>query len=300
MTTSPQPIEFLSKGLRCRGLKYLPPGHGAGERQPCIVLAHGFSAVKEMYFTDYAQTFSQAGFVAMVFDYRFQGESEGEPRGQIFPWEQIEDFRNAITFAQQQPEVKADMIGMFGSSYSGGHAICLAALDRRLKCVACQVPLIDGWTNFQAIVPRAAGAEMLKALEQDRVARYQTGQVNYLPVVAADNNAVLNTSDAYQWFTATHQSKAPRWENRVTVESVEQFIEYSPAAYLTRISPTPFLMMVADHDVLTPTDVAIAAFGRMGEPKKLAILPGGHFDAYVAGFAQSSGHAIAWFKQWMM
>ncbi len=300
MATSAQPIEFLSEGLRCRGLKYLPPGHRPGERHPCIVLAHGFSAVKEMYFTDYAQAFSEAGFAAIVFDYRFQGESEGEPRGRIFPWEQIEDFRNAISFAQGQADVKADAIGMFGSSYSGGHAICLAALDRRLRCVACQVPLIDGWTNFQAIVPRAAGAQMLKALEQDRVARYQTGQVNYLPVVAADNNAVLNTSDSYQWFTTTHQSRAPRWENRVTVESVEKFTEYSPAAYLTRISPTPFLMMVAENDVLTPTDVAIAAFGRMHEPKKLAILPGGHFDAYIAGFAQSSGNAIAWFKQWMI
>jgi hypothetical protein len=140
---------------------------------------------------------------------------------------------------------------------------------------------------------------MLKALEQDRLARYGTGQVNYLPVVAADNNAVLNTSDSYEWFTATHKAKAPRWENRVTVESVEKFIEYSPAAYLTRVSPTPFLMMVAEQDVLTPTDVAIAAFGRMLEPKKLVILPGGHFDAYVAGFARSSGAAIDWFRQWL-
>jgi dienelactone hydrolase len=98
-----QPIEFMSKGLRCRGLKFAPAGASGGEKRPCIVLAHGFSAVKEMYFTDYAQAFSKAGFVAVVFDYRYQGESEGEPRGQIFPWEQIEDFRNAITFAQMLP-----------------------------------------------------------------------------------------------------------------------------------------------------------------------------------------------------
>jgi len=300
MTTTPQAIEFLSQGLRCRGLKYVPSTHRAGDRHPCIVLAHGFSAVKEMYFTDYAQAFSEAGFVAIVFDYRFQGESEGEPRGRIHPWEQIEDFRNAITFAQLEGDVLAEAIGMFGSSYSGGHAICLAAIDRRLKCVACQVPLIDGWTNFQAIVPRAAGADMLKGLAQDRVARYKTGEVNYLPVVAADNNAVLCTSDSYEWFTTTHEKRAPRWENRVTVESVEKFIEYSPAAYLARVSPTPFLMMVAESDVLTPTDVAVAAFSRMHEPKKLVILPGGHFDAYVAGFAQSSENAIAWFRQWLM
>jgi pimeloyl-ACP methyl ester carboxylesterase len=154
--------------------------------------------------------------------------------------------------------------------------------------------------TFQAVVPHAAGAEMVKALAQDRIARYKTGEVNYLPVVAADNNAVLNTSDSYEWFTTTHQKRAPRWENRVTVESVEKFIEYSPAAYLARVSPTPFLMMVAESDVLTPADVAIAAFSRMHEPKKLVILPGGHFDAYVAGFAQSSENAIAWFRQWLM
>src|SRR5262249_25727296 len=213
---------------------------------------------------------------------------------------QIEDFRNAITFAQLQGEVNADAIGMFGSSYSGGHAICLAALDRRLRCVAGQVPLIVGCTHFQASAPRAGVAPMLQPLDQDRVGRYQTGQVTYLPVVAADNNAVLNTSDSYEWFTTTHEKRGPRWENRVTVASVEKFIEYSPAAYLARISPTPFLMMVAENDVLTPTDVAIAAFGRMLEPKKLAILPDRHFDASVAGFAQSSENAIAWFRQWLM
>src|SRR5581483_1632030 len=69
-----QPIEFMSKGLRCRGLKYVPAGLKSGEKRPCIVLAHGFSAVKEMYFTDYAEAFSKAGYVAVVFDYRYQGE----------------------------------------------------------------------------------------------------------------------------------------------------------------------------------------------------------------------------------
>ncbi|HZR02387.1 MAG TPA: alpha/beta hydrolase [Burkholderiales bacterium] len=294
-----QPIEFMSKGLRCRGLKYVPAGLKSGEKRPCIVLAHGFSAVKEMYFTDYAEAFSKAGYVAVVFDYRYQGESEGEPRGQIFPWEQIEDFRNAITFAQMQPEVDPEKIGVFGSSYSGGHVICVGALDRRVKCVAGQVPLIDGWANFQAIVPRAAGAGMLKYLESDRIERYKTGKVNYLPVVAPDNNAVLNTSDSYKWFTETHQKKAPRWENRVTVESIEKFIEYSPAVFLPRLSPTPFLMMVAENDILTPTDVAVAGFELAREPKKLVILPGGHFDAYVNGFPISSGNAIEWYKRWL-
>lgn len=297
--SQPIAVEFKSKGLRCRGLKYLPPSYVSGTRLPCVVLAHGFSAVKEMYFTDYAEAFSKAGFAAIVFDYRFQGESEGEPRGQIFPWEQIEDFRNALSFAASQAEVDAGRLAVFGSSYSGGHAICLAALDRRVRCAACQVPLIDGFTNFQSIVPRAAGEGMQKLLLQDRAQRYQAGAVNYLPVVAADNNAVLNTSDSWTFFTETQARRSTRWENRVSIESVEKFLEYSPAAYLERVSPTPFLMMVAENDILTPTDVALRGFARMLEPKKLVMLPGGHFDAYVAGFSLSSGSAIDWYRRWL-
>lgn len=242
-------------------------------------------------------TSAKTGFAVVLFDYRYQGDSDGEPRGQIFPWEQIEDFRTAITFATKQPEMDGDRVGIFGSSYSGGHVICIGALDRRVKCVVAQVPLIDGWANFQAIVPRAAGEGMLQALEADRVARYESGAVNYLPVVAEDNNSVLNTTESYEWFTQTHKKMAPNWENQVTFESIEKFIEYYPGVYLPRISPTPLLIMVATRDTLTPTDISLRAFEAANEPKKLAILPGGHFDAYVAGFPHSSGHATAWFKE---
>ena len=79
--------------------------------------------MKEMYFTHFAEHFCKNGFAVVLFDYRYQGDSDGEPRGQIFPWEQIEDFRTAITFASKQPEVDGDRVGIFGSSYSGGHVI---------------------------------------------------------------------------------------------------------------------------------------------------------------------------------
>ena len=63
------------------------------------------------------------------------------------------------------------------------------------------------------------------------------------------------------------------------------------------ISPTPLLMVVSENDGLTPTDLAIEAYGRAMEPKKLEIIPGGHFDAYTVGFERSSTLALNWFKQ---
>jgi quinolinate synthase len=73
------------------------------------------------------------------------------------------------------------------------------------------------------------------------------------------------------------------------------FWEYEPGAYLPYVSPTPLLMVVARGDVLCVSDLAIEAFENAREPKKLVILPGGHFDAYVAGFEEASTAATEWF-----
>lgn len=62
--------------------------------------------------------------------------------------------------------------------------------------------------------------------------------------------------------------------------SIEAFREYLPSAHIQHISPTPLLMTVADNDVLTPTDLALEAYSRALEPKRLHLLPGGHFEAY--------------------
>lgn len=62
--------------------------------------------------------------------------------------------------------------------------------------------------------------------------------------------------------------------------SIEAFREYFPAAHIHHISPTPLLMTVAENDHLTPVDLAIDAYSRALEPKKLHILPASHFEAY--------------------
>ena len=81
----------------------------------------------------------------------------------------------------------------------------------------------------------------------------------------------------------------------MTLQSVELFTEYEPGAYIEWISPTPFMMVVAAGDHLTVSDEALAAFGRALEPKKLVLLTGGHFDAYVKDFESASGNARDWF-----
>ena len=289
-------IDFDAEGVTLRGWFY--PADGAGGTAPTIVMAHGFSAVKEMYLDSYAEVFAAAGLNALVFDNRNFGASDGEPRQEIDPWAQVRDYRHAITYAGTLTEVD-DRIGVWGSSYSGGHVLVAAAIDRRVKAVACQVPMVSGHDNFRALVRADLIAGFQGGFNADRAARYRGDPPAMVPVVAEDPMApcALPTADSWQWFSETGKTRATSWRNEVTLRSVEMFSEYEPVAYLPYISPTPLLMMPAVGDHLTPCDLAVAAYEKAREPKKLIILPGGHFDAYVKGFADSSGPARDWFVQ---
>ncbi len=289
-------IEFDSDGVTLRGWYYRARSGGT---TPTIVMCHGFSAVKEMYLDKYAEVFSDNGFNALVYDNRNLGASDGLPRGEITPWQQIDDFRNAITFAETLEGTDVNRIGIWGSSYSGGHALVVAAQDRRVKCVSTQVPVVDGDANFRQLV-RADFVDGARAgFDADRRARFNGAEPTMIDIVNEDPMApsALPTPDSYEWMVGTQQLRADAWVNSCTLRSVERFAEYQPGAYLRLIAPTPLLVCVAKNDVLTPTGVTLAGFQDAREPKKLVVLPGGHFDAYVKGFDISSQVQLEWFTE---
>jgi fermentation-respiration switch protein FrsA (DUF1100 family) len=287
-------------GTTLRGWHYLPERQSG--RVPTIVMAHGFSAVKEMYLDRFAEVFAAAGLAALVFDNRNFGQSEGAMRQEIDPWQQIRDYRDAITFAETLEETDSGRTGIWGSSYSGGHVLVLGATDRRVKCVASQVPLISGHRNARRLIRSDMWAAVQGMFENDRRNRYQGRPPAMIPVVAEDPMApaALATPDSWTWFTETGRSRAPNWRNEVTLRSVEMFTEYEPGAYIRYVSPTPLLLVVALKDHLTVADEALAAYEQALEPKRLVTLKGGHFDAYVADFEVASGAARDWFVQHLM
>jgi fermentation-respiration switch protein FrsA (DUF1100 family) len=293
-------VEFDAEGVTLRGWFY--PAEGASSAAPTIVMAHGYSAVKEMYLDKYAELFSANGLNALVFDNRNFGDSDGTPRQEIDPVAQVRDYRHAITYATTLPETDTSRIGVWGSSYSGGHVLVVAAIDRRVKAVVSQVPLVSGYDNLRALVRADFIDGFRQQFDEDRLARFKGDPPAMVPVVAEDPlaPAALPTPDSWQWFTETSKLRAPNWKNEVTLRSVEMLAEYNPIDYIDQISPTPLLLLPAQNDVLTPTHLAIGAYGRAREPKKLALLPGGHFDAYVKGFEASSDPALSWFLEHLL
>lgn len=293
-------VEFDSDGVTLRGWYYRAAGTPASA--PVIVMCHGFAAVKEMYLDRYAEVFSAGGHNVLVYDNRNLGASDGTPRGEIDPMRQVDDFRNAITYAETLPGVDRDRIGIWGSSYSGGHALVVGALDRRVKAVVSQVPVVDGDANFRQLV-RADFVDGARAgFDDDRRARFHGQEPVMIDVVNEDPMApsALPTPDSHRWFIGTQQLRAPGFVNRCTLRSVERFADYQPGAFIRLIAPTPLLMCVAHNDVLTPTRIALDGFQSAREPKKLVVLPGGHFDAYVDGFAVSSAVQLDWFTQHLL
>jgi uncharacterized protein len=295
VTMTRRDIEFDAEGVTLRGWFY--PAQGATGSAPTVVMAHGFSAVKEMYLDSFAEVFSAAGLGALVFDNRNFGASGGEPRQEIDPWAQVRDYRHAITYATTLPEVDPARIGIWGSSYSGGHVLVVGAIDRRVKAVVGQVPLISGHDNLRALVRADFIAGFREMFDADRLARFQGKEPAMVPVVDEDPLApcALPTPDSWSWFSETGMNRAPAWRNEVTLRSVEMFTEYEPVSYMPYISPTPLLLLVAAGDHLVPAELAIAGYEQAREPKKIIIMPGGHFDAYVKGFEAASGPARDWF-----
>jgi fermentation-respiration switch protein FrsA (DUF1100 family) len=291
-------IEFDAEGATLRGWFYRPDD--ADGEVPCVVMAHGFSAIKEMHLDDFAEVFCDAGLACVVYDNRGFGASDaapGRPRQEIDPWEQIRDYQHAITYAQLRPDVDADRIGVWGSSYSGAHVYVVAAIDRRVKAVCGQVPLISGRRAFEMFIRIDNWDPTWELLAADRLARARGEDPAMMPVVDEDPTApsALPTPDSYEFFSAY---EGTAWKNEVTLRTIEMFQGYEPGEYLKLIAPTPLLMVVAPNDRLVAGAVACAAFETAAQPKKLVLVPGGHFDAYVGrGFEISSGAARDWFVE---
>jgi uncharacterized protein len=295
-------VAFKSEGEQCRGWLYVPEQLPSFVKAPAIVMANAITAVKEMVLPGYAERFAAAGYVCLAFDFRFLGASGGNPRGQIFASEQIDDLRNAISWLSLQPEVDPNRIGAWGASFGGAHVLHLSAFDRRIKAAVATAPSMRASDTMVQFMGRAGLIGILGFLGWERTNRYQRGAVSTMKAVSdGRENAMLPNPEAFEFYTRLARSVAPRWSNQVTVESLEKLLEYDPAQSIELISPTPLLVVAGENDRTQPPNAVAQAFERAGEPKKLVTVACGHTDLLdKAEFVdQAAGAAIDWFKRYL-
>jgi uncharacterized protein len=288
-------VEFASCGTILKGVLIKP--RGTTTPLPCVIMAPGMAGVKEGSILKYAEYFARGGFAVVAYDNINFGESGGAPRQEADPQLQRRGYRDAITFASLRPEIDGSRIGVFGTSYSGGNVLEVAAHDRRVKCVVSQIPTISGFRAFQRMRIDAR-AELLKWQDEDRAARYAGEPPRTIKAVSNDPNerCVMPGLAAYEYFMEQARI-APNWKNTVTLRSLDLYRGLDNGVFTRWISPTPLMMIIALNDELIGPDLALDAYEQAREPKKLVLLPGNHFSPYDADFALTSNEARDWFTR---
>lgn len=128
-------MEFYSNCYRLAAALYLPDDYEEGQKLPCIIPNSGYMGLNEIYPALFARALTKRGFACFGFDYRGFLDNGG-PAGVCKLDEQVEDIRNAVTFAGTLAEVDTDRIGLLGWGMAAGLVARAAELDCRVKAVA--------------------------------------------------------------------------------------------------------------------------------------------------------------------
>jgi fermentation-respiration switch protein FrsA (DUF1100 family) len=297
MAWTSQQVSYRVGSEKICGSLYLPERKGTG-LFPCVLLGHGWGMVAGGDLEDYAKAIVARGIAALTFDYRNLGKSEGLPRQHLDPNRQIEDFRAAVSFVRSLSEIDGTRIGIWGSSYGGGHALSVAAMDPRIACVVSQVPTISGWRTAKGRMTPEAWDEQWKALIADRERVFTGAEGAIQKTVSADPAERVSYPDRASHDYMTAQGKrCPEWKNFTTLASIELARHYEPGAFLYRITRTPVLMIIATQDITTPHQLQREAFAALRTTKKLLEVDGGHYTVYQEHFDQTSKAAADWFEE---
>ena len=295
-TTIISEVSFISGNTLVRGWLYKPVQTTA-QKMPVVVMAPGFSGIKECSYQHFAKNFAQAGLAVLLFDYPNFGESEGLPRQEIDPWVQVQAYRDAISYAASLDILDASRIGVWGGSYSGGHALVVSALDKRIKCMVAMTPFISGnyyWQNM----PASSRTFLGQQFNTDRLSRLKGGKPALIPVVSNNPNefCAISGKNAFA-FVESFKIIAPTYINQVTLKSLEMQLGYEPGIYTQYIDTIPKLFIIAKNDGMVPEALIQETFDKASEPKQLEFIDGHHFSPYTDQLDVASALASQWFKK---
>lgn len=270
-------VSFESGAARCAAWLYRPLGTG-GDPAPCVVLGHGFSAVREQRLDAFAERFAAAGLTALVFDYRHFGASGGEPRQLLDIKHQLGDWRAAIAYARTLGGVDPARVAIWGSSFGGGHVMTLAAQDASLAAAVSQVAFADGLVTLPSLGLRHV-MWLTREGVLDQAGALRGRAPRLIPAAGAvGSRSVMNTPQSDQGMRGI-TPPASNWRNEVAARIALQVGLYRPARKAKDIR-CPILFCVADDDDLTAPELVLKA-SKQAPRAEVKRYPIGHFDIYV-------------------
>ena len=248
-------------------------------QRPCVVLAHGLGGTADSGLMPFAEAFAEAGYAALVFDYRGFGRSEGGPRQVVSPARQQDDYRAAIAAAAQQPGVDPGRIVLWGCSLSGGHVLQVARGRADIAAVISMIPLVDGPAAAVAAARKHRPSSMLRATGTALAATVRSrlgGDEPLTPLVGPPGSTALLSLDGYE--EAYTSVAGPTWRNEVGASIGTELGSFRPGRHADDLVVVPLLVQIADFDRSAPPHAAAkVAFAARAEVRHY---PGDHFDLF--------------------
>lgn len=275
-------LSFTSHGTRCAAWHVSADQEDLADvpGRPCVVMGHGFAGTRDTGLLGYAEAFAAAGMDAFVFDYRGFGDSEGEPRQNISYRHQRQDYHAAIAAARHLPGVDAERIVLWGTSYSAGHVIAVAAQDQRVAAVVSLTPATDGVVTLAHLVREAGIGQLLRLAGHGLwdVVRMAAGQSpHHLPVVGRPGSvSLMNIPGAEQIYTSL---AGPTWRNEVCARVALEVGLNRPTRYAGHVA-CPILFQIGTNDRVAPPSAARTTAKRAGHWARAREYPVDHFDVY--------------------
>ena len=275
-------VSFPSNGETCAAWHLVGEGDAftAENGRPCVVMAHGLGGTRDSGLIPFAEALAGAGLDVLLFDYRGFGDSTGEPRQLAWPPRHRDDYRAAVGFARTLDGVDPERIVPWGTSWSGGHVVYIAAEDPRIAAVISQTPDLNGFRTMMHIGSYAGRAQPLRltmAGVRDVLGMLRRRDPVMVPIVGAPGElAAMSSEESLPGYRAI---AGPTWRNEVTARG--SFAEWTNRA-VSRMEQVrcPILVQIADRDSVAPAAATRAAAWRAKGRVEVREYPCAHFDLY--------------------
>lgn len=274
-------VEFTSQGVTCRAWLYLPE---SDDPAPIIVMAHGLGGIRDMRLDAFAERFCDAGYAALVFDYRHFGASDGEPRQLISVKRQRQDWAAAIAFARslgtgENAQVDGSRVVLWGTSFSGGHVFAVAAQVPGISAVISQGPFTDGVASTLALGPVSGAKVVVRALA-DLIAAARGRPPVEVPIAGPPGSGALMTApDALPGYGALMpDGQIP--ENHTPARAGLSIPLQRPGASIATLT-CPTLVCVCDDDSVAPAPATMRFLRNAPSNVQVNHYSDGHFEIYV-------------------
>lgn len=275
-------VEFLSHGDRLAAWYFKAANDDllGPNGRPCVVMAHGFGATKDAGLEPFAERFQAAGADVLVFDYRGFGISAGERRQDVNHRTHREDYVAAVAHVRTIESVDPERIIVWGSSYSGGHVIAVAAKDPAIAGVISQGAAMDGLAAVMLILGYAGPMQLLKLTGhslRDAGRALTRRKPHLIPIVGPPGSLAAITSDDGE--SGYAKIMGPTFRNEMRARGILRIMVNRPVTKAKRLR-MPVFLVVAAKDTIAPVGAVERVGRKVSGPVHVERLDVAHFDIY--------------------